>query len=153
MFKTIEHYPNYEVNELGQIRNITTGHTMKGSDNGKGYRFVKLYNSNTPKGRQCLIHRVVMSTFKPIEEQMDVNHRDGDKSNNALYNLEWITKSDNTRNAHLTALFKNKLTIEQVKSIKEELKTSKEYSKIAREYNVGHATIWKIANGILYDYV
>ncbi len=153
MFKTIQFYPNYEINEYGQVRNKTTGHNMKWIDNGKGYQVVKLYNAERPQGRLCLVHRLLLSTYNPVGRDFDVNHKDGDKRNNNLHNLEWVTKSENTRHAHLTGLFENKLTIDQVKEIKERLKTSKAYTKIAKEYGVRHSTIWKIANGILYDYV
>ena len=73
--------------------------------------------------------------------------------NNHIHNLEWVTKSENTRHAHLTGLFKNKLTIDQVKQIKLELQTRKDYAAIGLEFGVGRTTIWKIAIGILYDYV
>ena len=154
MFKTIPHYPNYEINENGIVRNKSTGNSMKWIDNGRGYKSVKLYNSNTPKGRLCLVHRLVLSTFNPIEENMDVNHKDGNKSNNTLSNLEWCTKSENTKHAHKIGLFKNKLTIKDVENIKLYLRHSYySYSEIARMYGVKHSTVWKIANGILYDYV
>lgn len=156
MFKTIEHYPNYEVHFDGRVRNKTTGHVLKPADNGKGYKFVHLYNGQTPKGRGCLVHRLVLSThdvFIP-EGNLDVNHIDGNKSNNHIHNLEWVTKSENTRHAHLTCLFKNKLTIEQVKEIKNLLNTTNYgYSQLGRMFGVRHSTIWKIANGVLYDYV
>lgn len=154
MFKKIDHYPNYEVSTVGIVRNVTTGHNMKWIDNGKGYKSVKLYNRHTPKGRLCLVHRLVLSTFQPIDSNMDVNHIDGDKANNALSNLEWCTKSENTRHAHKNGLFKNKLTIADVKAIKLLLRNGcKNYMEIGLSYNVGHATVWKIANGILYDYI
>ena len=154
MFKTIQHYPNYEVSTTGIIRNKTTGNNMKWIDNGKGYKVVKLYNADTPKGRLCLVHRLVLSTYKPITGNYDVNHIDGNKSNNSLDNLEWVTKSENTRHAHLTGLFNNKLSIEDVLQIKELLRTAKlSYSDIGRKFNVRHSTIWKIATGVLYDYV
>jgi HNH endonuclease len=155
MFKTIEHYPNYEVSYTGIVRNKTTGHNMKWVNNGHGYYSVKLYNSTTPKGRLCLVHRLVLSThdFMIPEGKLDVNHIDGNKSNNHIHNLEWVTKSENTRHAHLTGLFKNKLTIDQVKQIKNLLKSRKDYIEIGKEFNVGNATIWKIANGVLYEYV
>ena len=155
MFKQIEHYPNYEISISGQVRNRTTGHTMKWINNGKGYFTVKLYNTNTPKGRLCLVHRLVLSTFDIMIPQgnLDVNHIDGNKSNNHVHNLEWVTKSENTRHAHMTGLFKNKLTIEQVKQLKEDLKHEKHFATLAKKYNVGRATIWKIASGVLYDYV
>lgn len=155
MFKTIKHYPNYEISIDGTVRNKSTGHTMKWINNGKGYFTVKLYNHNTPKGRLCLVHRLVLSTYDIFipDGNLDVNHIDGDKSNNHIHNLQWVTKSENTRHAHLTGLFKNKVTIEQVKQIKQDLKTEKHYPVLAKKYGVGRATIWKIANGILYDYV
>jgi hypothetical protein len=153
MFKTILSYPNYEVNSSGHVRNKTTGHNMKWIDNGKGYKMVKLYNGMRPQGRLCLVHRLVLATHSPIEESLDVNHIDGDKANNILSNLEWVTKSENTRHAHTTGLFKNKLTIPQVLELKILLKHNTDYGFIATQYNVSHATIWKIANGILYDYV
>lgn len=155
MFKTIEHYPNYEVNTEGVIRNKSTGHTLKWVNNGKGYFSVKLYNKDTAKGRLCLVHRLVLSTHsaeKP-ESHTDVNHIDGDKQNNCIDNLEWVTKSQNTRHAHITGLFKNRLTIEQVKQLKLDLKTETHYPNLAKKYGVGRATIWKVAKGILYDYV
>ena len=155
MFKVIEHYPNYEVSYTGIVRNRTTGNNMKWINNGKGYFTVKLYNINTPKGRLCLVHRLVLSThdvFIP-DGNLDVIHIDGNKSINHIHNLEWVTKSQNTRHAHLTGLFKNKLTIEDVKKIKRELSQQHDFAFLAKKHNVGRATIWKIANGILYDYV
>ena len=153
-YKTIEHYPNYEVDIDGQVRNKSTGKQMKWINNGKGYFTVKLYNAQTPKGRLCLVHRLVLATHDVfIPDNCDVNHRDGDKSNNHIHNLEWVTKSQNTRHAHRIGLFKNKLTIEQVKQIKVDLQTESHYATLAKKYNVGRATIWKIANGILYDYI
>lgn len=155
MFKTIEHYPNYEIDINGHVRNKTTGHSIKWINNGKGYFTVKLYNNNTPKGRLCLVHRLVLSThdvFIPNGD-LDVNHIDGNKSNNHINNLEWVTKSENTRHAHMTGLFKNKVTIEQVKQIKQDLKTTHHHATLAKKYGVSRATIWKIANGVLYDYV
>lgn len=153
MYKTIPHYPNYEINSSGNVRNKTTGHNMKWIDNGKGYKAVKLYNTDTPKGRLCLIHRLLLSVFEPKEGSYDVNHKDGNKANNTLDNLEWVTKAENTRHAHLTGLFNNKLSIEQVREIKRRIKTEKAWTKLAKEYGVRHSTIWKIANGVLYDYV
>ena len=154
MYKVIEHYPNYEVSPEGIVRNRTTGTNIKWQDNGCGYKMIKLYNEHTPKGRMCLIHRVVLSTYLPNDSNLDVNHIDGNKANNWLHNLEWVTKSENTKHAHKTGLFTNKLTIEQVQEIKKLLKTQDySYSELGRKFGVRHSTIWKIANGTMYDYV
>ena len=94
MFKTINHYPNYEVHFDGRVRNKTTGHVMKWINNGKGYFTVKLYNQETPKGRLCLVHRLVLSTHDLWipDGNLDVNHIDGDKSNNHIHTVD--TKVD-----------------------------------------------------------
>lgn len=154
MFKQIPHYPNYEVSTTGVVRNRTTGNNLRWVDNGKGYKVIKLYNSDTPKGRLCLVHRVVLSTFNPNDGKLDVNHKDGVKAHNNLENLEWVTKSENTIHAHTTGLFTNKLTIDQVKEMKLLLLSKTcTYSEIGKKYGVRHSTVWKIANGTLYDYV
>ena len=64
-YKQILEYPNYEVSDLGNVRRIGKETVLKPIDNGKGYKTVHLSNE---KGRRlCLIHRLVMSTFNPIE--------------------------------------------------------------------------------------
>ena len=155
-FKQVPHYPNYEVSTQGRIRNHKRGNLMKGSDNGKGYRFVKMTNS---RGRQkhCLIHRVVLSTFLPKEGNFDVNHIDGNKYNNTLGNLEWVTKSENTRHAHSTGLFssRDKLTAVDVLAMKAEFRSSKcrPIPEIATQYEVLPAAVYKIRAGTLYGYI
>lgn len=55
-----------------------------------------------------LVHRLMMCTFFPCEEMQNllVNHKDGDKCNDELYNLEWVTASENIIHAIKTGLFK-----------------------------------------------
>ena len=152
IFKILKDYPNYEVSNNGNVRRVGKMNNLKPIDNGKGYKTVHLSND---KGRKlCLIHRLVMTTFESIKELMDVNHKDGDKANNSLLNLEWITKSDNTRHAHKTGLFssRNKLTIDQVLYIKSN-KTVVTARELALKFNVQTSVIYKIWLGQLYPYV
>lgn len=151
-YRQILEYPNYEVSDLGNVRRIGKEVILKPIDNGKGYKLAHLSNN---KGRRlCLIHRLVMITFSYIENNMDVNHIDGNKANNILLNLEWITKSNNTRHAHLTGLFsrRNKLTIEQVTDIKYNERGSKA-TTLSYKYGVKASVISKIWSGYLYPYV
>jgi len=96
IWKTIESSPNYEVSNLGSIRNIKTGNVLKVATNTYGYKLVCLSNKN--QKQTGYIHRLVAEAF--IKTNLDtrtsvVNHIDGDKTNNSIKNLEWATYSDN----------------------------------------------------------
>lgn len=81
--------------------------------NGSPYHKVTLQTSvKTDKGKEIyisvtyLMHRLMMSVFSPVENMEDllINHKDGDKLNNDLTNLEWVTQSENTIHAYNTGL-------------------------------------------------
>lgn len=61
------------------------------------------------KPAQHHIHRVVCELFVglPSSEKMEVNHKDGNKHNNAAENLEWVTRQENTIHAHKNNLIKH----------------------------------------------
>jgi len=104
MWKTIQSEPNYEVSTEGLVRNKETKH-VKGLRNSKsGYLRVTLY----PSGKTYNVHRLVAETFLEYWGGLVVNHKDGDKVNNKLSNLEWVTLSQNCRNAYEKGLNKNK---------------------------------------------
>ena len=65
----------------------------------KGYLRAGLMTS---QGRKFfMVHRLVMNTFNPIQnsENMQVNHKDGNKQNNNIKNLEWVTNMENMQHA------------------------------------------------------
>ena len=95
IWKPIEGYSNYNVSNLGRIKNINTGKILKGNNNGNGYFHVVLYNENHI-GKAIMIHRIVAKAFIPNPLGLpQVNHIDECKHNNCAYNLEWITSEDN----------------------------------------------------------
>ncbi len=91
----IKDYPNYEVSSKGNIRNITTLNILKSSLR-NGYPSVSL--SKDGKSKTVNIHRIVASVFLG-ENNLIINHKDGNKTNNILENLEWVSYKDNTKHA------------------------------------------------------
>lgn len=102
-WRTLKENNNYEISNTGKIRNKNTLHELKQRDNGHGYMMVHLYQGN--KRKAWYIHRAVALTFIPNPyRKEEVNHLDGNKSNNNLNNLEWCTRSENGKHAYKVGL-------------------------------------------------
>ena len=106
MFKAIEGFENYAVNEDGVIINTSTNHVKMPSDNGMGYLFVELYNRGQHKKEY--VHRLVAKAFIPNPNNKPyINHRDGNPHNNFISNLEWCTPLENVEHAaHVLGVMK-----------------------------------------------
>ena len=90
--------PEYEVCDKGFVYKAATGNRVKGSLATTGYRTVHIINEDGVGGKQY-VHRLVCSTFNGTLGRFGfvVDHRDGNRTNNAATNLRWVTQSDNTR--------------------------------------------------------
>jgi hypothetical protein len=93
-WKKLKQNENYSINELGEVRNDTTGKIKKAFVNkANGYLVVDLYKNN--KATKCTIHRLLAETFIPNpENKPTVDHIDGNRQNNSLDNLRWATYSE-----------------------------------------------------------
>lgn len=80
------------------------GKPLKGHIDRCGYREVLL--SENGKTKNYLVHRLILATFRPISnmEDYDVNHKNGDKLDNRLSNLEWCTRSANITHSYRNGL-------------------------------------------------
>lgn len=159
---------NYLVSNQGRVKHLsyttTNGRSIKeriisGSIHEDGYVVVTLVCSNT-KYQQIPKHRMVAETWIDNPEgKPEVNHKDGNKLNNSVENLEWATRSENQIHAIKHALqpkaiqtYKGKLSAEQ----REEILTRYAVEDIsarelAREYCVSHTTIYALLHN-KYNY-
>jgi hypothetical protein len=108
LYKTIEEYPRYEINNVGHIRNTKTKVTKFVSINAQGYYSVTFKKGGKPN--VVKVHRLIAKYFLPTPSEelqahckvnypfvVCVNHIDHIKLNNDVNNLEWCTHAHNTK--------------------------------------------------------
>lgn len=96
MMKQIYNYDNYMIDENGNVFNKTTNKYLKGSIGENGYKYYRLSQNNHKK--MYYAHRLVAEHFLNNPNNFPVvNHIDGNKLNNNINNLEWVTYSENTK--------------------------------------------------------
>ena len=93
-FVKVVGFENYEVSNLGRVRNIKSGIVLKPQLRRDGYLMQGLWKNN--KKKHLLLHRIVAIAFiDNPDEKPCVNHIDENKTNNDLSNLEWCTIREN----------------------------------------------------------
>lgn len=94
---------NYSFIENGNFIVFEDGRIFKKLDppvSSGGYKFVRIGDKSQP------LHRIVASAFIPNpENKPEVNHIDGNKCNNAVSNLEWVTRDENVKHAKNNGLY------------------------------------------------
>lgn len=97
----------YLVSNMGDIKSLKTGRLLKQSINRNGYCIVGVYNRESHGTKHLRVHRLVADAFIPNpQNKSDVNHINGDKKDNRIENLEWVTRSENIKHAFKTGLRK-----------------------------------------------
>jgi len=166
IFKIISEYPDYEVSNYGRVRTksrlvrythaVTKKEHFRKTEskflkiqynNRTGYKFCQLYLDKKMYNRT--IHTLVANTFILNELNYEVvNHKDGNKHNNTVENLEWCTNAYNHEHATKTGLKakgekikSSKLTEQCVYAIKYFLAKGVSHSDISKAFNVSRPTI------------
>lgn len=152
----------YQVSNKGRVRSldrltnnsngcfIRKGRILKQSINRTGYNFIMLTDS-IGEAKNCKVHRLVAIAFidNPFNKKT-VNHKDGDKTNNSLDNLEWATYSENMKHAVESGLKHDYLKEKKVAKLTLDNKVVEIYDslKVASEINgISSKTISKVCTG------
>ncbi len=94
IFKGLKGYPGYMISSDGRI--FKDGKDVKQHPNGRGYLKVFLWIQGERISKS--VHRIVAENFIPNPENLPVvNHKNGNKLDNRIENLEWVTYKENTR--------------------------------------------------------
>ncbi|MFA7142910.1 MAG: HNH endonuclease signature motif containing protein [Candidatus Dojkabacteria bacterium] len=97
-YKLVKGFSAYFVTDHGRIFSMFSGRFLKQTTNSEGYKIITLRENCRQKTFK--VHRIVLSAFDEYHENLYVNHIDGDRTNNNLDNLEWVTQQQNMQKAY-----------------------------------------------------
>lgn len=101
---------DYEASSTGKVRFSITKRELSQCNSATGYMQTRFTRDG--KAKSCLVHRVVAEAFLgPCPEGKEVNHKDGDRKNNKIDNLEYLTRSENMLHAVKLGLTKTQSNI------------------------------------------
>lgn len=165
----IPSFPGYYISQDGTIYSYRSGSMKRNHNkplqlkqvvNFEGYLIVTLYRNK--KRFQGKVHRLVLSTFNPIdnEDSFLVRHLDDDKTNNAIENLAWGTPKDNSidmvKNNNSLKGEKNheaKLTKDAVLQIRYAVSAGVTQSLIAKCWNISKGHVSNICARRVWQHV
>lgn len=149
----------YEVSDKGRVRSLYFNKILKPNMNDRGYLDVALCKNRQYK--HFRINRLVAMTFIPNPNNLSqVNHKDGDKQNNCVDNLEWCTQAYNNLHANRTGLRRfvrgensphHKLTWEIVRAIRCDYANGMRQVDICRKYNLIKSVVHNIVKNKTWE--
>lgn len=153
----------YQVSDVGRLRNVRSGRHLKGSPNGGGYVIVQL----TPERGKCralYLHRLVCAAFQgpPRSPDLVVNHLNGIKLDCRAGNLAWCTRAENNAHAAKLGLLPDrrgsrnsqaKLTEREVVEMRRRSRSGTSYSQLAKDYAVSVPTAYEAVIGRTWKHV
>ena len=146
-------FTKYVIDEEGRIWRRATMRLLTPFQDGRGYLRVDLMNDQNEPIR-CKVHMCVAHTFLgPQKDGMIINHKDANKENNKVSNLEYITQRENV--AHMMHHVKNQtyLTDDTVKEIRNRFNNGDAFYVIAEDMKLPSYVVRDIVKGITYKHV
>ena len=144
------------VSNFGKVVDSRNGEVKKLFNNGNGYIFfLQGYTKDKNRSIREYVHRAVAMLFLDNPNQHpQVNHKNLDKSDNSVHNLEWVGRSENILHAHRTGAMKkrtengkiNILTESQVIDLYTSVKSGIGISEKARQMGIPRTTASSIMN-------
>ena len=155
----------YAITDDGRVWSYKTNKWLSQANTSNGYKSVRLH------GKSHSVHRLVAQAFcDNPEDKCYVNHLDGDKHNNHVDNLEWVTASENAKHAYANGLQVNsekqreaaakqayamgmqnrKLTMQQAREIRQRHSAGEKLKPLSDEYGVSVFVASNIARNVSY---
>lgn len=153
--KKIPGYERYMIDSSGRVfSNVKNNFfEMKLSTLKSGYKYIRLYCING-KVKSFLVHRLVAGCFLGFAEGKEVNHKNKNKADNSIENLEWVTRSENAFHKYKTYQYpqgskncRSKLKEETVYKIKFYLNNGIRTCHISKKLKIHPSTINEIKHG------
>lgn len=158
-------YKDIFVNRLGEVINLGSHYNVKRNVrlylDKYGYHRIWIKNEFGQR-KYVPLHRIILSTFCPIDSHMTVNHKNGIKTDNRLENLEWMTSGDNSRHLYSVLGYKNpvgercsrsKLKEHQVLKIRELCDDGMSAKEIAMMFSIGTVQVHRIRRRINWGHL
>lgn len=144
----------YQITSDGRVFSLISNKFLSHGIKPGGYAFVGLHKKGV-KTSYRMVHRLVAEAFIPNPYgKPEVNHINGDKLDNSINNLEWVTSSENTRHGFANGLLSqgvnhhfNKLNPDQIKEV---YYAKGKYRDIGKEYGISAQTVCNIKRKSVY---
>ena len=95
-WKIINGYPDYAINSLGEVKSLRFNRLLNAAASDSSYLYVNLIFNK--KKKTTAVHKLVIEHFGPPKPNPNsvVDHKDSNKQNNCINNLEWVSIAENT---------------------------------------------------------
>lgn len=145
-WKLVDGWP-YDVSNMGRVKRAFVapgarpGHVLKPKISKDGYRTVTLCSKG--KKKTSRVARLVAAAFLGANPDAQVNHKNHNKTDDRIENLEWVTSAENRRHA-----VGSTLTLEEVRIIRERYATGRVMQKtLAAEFCTSESNVGRIVHG------